>query len=209
MNDQMWLTYADAFAFIGNSLLKPMTQTETIGLDLQFWDSFPTFDDSRVASAIERCRSFAERAQESMASGVDEVEDVSVVYTKLFIGPPQPAAAPWETMNRQEGVTVGFGEPTFQMQQILRSLGLVVSNENNQYADHMGIELLTLSEMCRRVASGEGSSEQVEQFVSEHPGGWVEKFDANIHAEAPDGYYDCLVGLAGALLESVLNCSAN
>lgn len=55
-------------------------------------------------------------------------------------------------MNRREGVTVGFGEPTFQMREVLRSLGLEVAGPSNQYEDHLGLELLCLSEMCRRRA---------------------------------------------------------
>ena len=36
-----YLQYGDMLAFIGNSLLKPMTQTQPVGLDPLFWKSLP------------------------------------------------------------------------------------------------------------------------------------------------------------------------
>ena len=38
------------------------------------------------------------------------------------------------------------------MRERLRALGLELCNENNQYEDHVGIELLYLSELCRRAS---------------------------------------------------------
>lgn len=152
MNNERLIEYADAFAFLGNSLLKPMSQTQDVGLDPEFWLAFPKFDSDLVVEYIGRCTEFADGAFVAASMGRDMVEEVSVEYTKLFIGPPAPVAPPWETMNREEGVSVGFGQPTIDMQNILRDMGLEVNNANNQYADHIGLELLTLSEMCRRAA---------------------------------------------------------
>lgn len=47
-----------------------------------------------------------------------------------------------------EGATVGFDQATFEMRVLLRNAGLEVSIENNQYADHVGIELLYTSALC-------------------------------------------------------------
>ena len=91
------LDYAQALAFAGNSLLTPMNQTETVGLRLEFWASFPDFDDDAVRAAVANLRLFAEAAQKRSEEGADLVTEVSVEFTKLFVGPPKPAAAPWET----------------------------------------------------------------------------------------------------------------
>lgn len=192
---------ADTYAFIGNSLLKPMNQTDSVGLDPAFWDAFPDFGSAEVAGAVDACCAFAEEAQGRIAAGEDMVERVSVEFTKLFIGPPSPAAPPWETMNREEGVTVGFGQPTFAMQQVLGDLGLQVSNESNQYADHMGIELLALSEMCQRAAAGQLGEEDVRAYAQAHPAGWVEALRAKVASSAPGGYFEGLLALAQALLQ--------
>ena len=50
---------------------------------------------------------------------------------------------------------MGFGQATFEMRALLREAGLEVKNENNQYEDHIGIELLYLSALCARAAEGE------------------------------------------------------
>ena len=139
-------------------------------------------------------RSLRQRAQRA-AEGADVLTDVCVEYTRLFVGPPSPAAAPWESFYVVEGNTVGFGEPTFQMQEALRAAGLQVSNENNQYADHMGIELLLLSELCQRA-----EGEEVFAFAAEHPGAWCDKFAAAVATAEPEGYFARLTTLVCALL---------
>lgn len=56
---------AEALAFCGNSLLSPMTQTSSIGLDPSFWRNFPAFDDERVAAATEGLAQWTKRFGES------------------------------------------------------------------------------------------------------------------------------------------------
>ncbi|MCI8468054.1 MAG: molecular chaperone TorD family protein [Eggerthellaceae bacterium] len=251
MNTQDWKTLSEAYAFIGNSLLTPMTRTATVGLDPAFWEAFPTFGDAAAEQACAACAAHARDAQagaceigcDAAAAGAGAtgcpaddavaagewptpraVQDVAVEFTHLFVGPPQPAAAPWETFYRQEGATVGFGEPTHQMRAALREAGLREAGEMNQYEDHLGIELLLLAELCRRAAAGEplapgadgadaaadpgargasGAADPdayVAAYLDAHPLGWVDDFAARVAAEAPDGYFAGLLGVASALL---------
>lgn len=198
-----WKTLSEAYAFVGNSLLKPMTMTATVGLDPAFWESFPTFDDGAVVEAATACARYAEAAAQRAEAGEDEPQRAAVEFTKLFVGPPSPAAAPWETMYRGQDVTVGFGQATFEMRALLREAGLEVKNENNQYEDHMGIELLYLSALCARVDAGGDDApapDAVAGFIESHPLSWVEAFRARIAETAPDGYFASLVGLAQAML---------
>ena len=186
-----WKILSEAYAFIGNSLLKPMTMTSTVGLDPAFWEAFPSFDDEAVAEAVAACARYAEGAVQRAEAGEDEPQRAAVEYTKLFVGPPSPAAAPWETMYRGENVTVGFGQATFEMRELLREAGLEVRNVNNQYEDHLGIELLYLSSLCARADA---------DAAEKHPLSWVDAFRARIAEAAPDGYFVSLAGLARALL---------
>ena len=197
-------------AFAGNSLLAPMNQTGTVGLVPEFWDEFPDFGDERVAAAIEACQAYARSAQALADEGGDPVQRASVEYTKLFVGPPRPAAPPWETMHRGEGATVGFGEPTFAMQRLLREAGLEVSNENNQYADHIGIELLYASVLCTRAAeAGDDAGEQARiagklaAFAQDHPLGWIGRLMAAVGEVDSHGYIMNMLALAKALLETL------
>jgi len=196
-NPSMLSDYADVFAFLGNSFLAPMSQTERHGLDPEFWAVFPDFGDPGVECAIGQCLGFAKLAGTGKCED-DLVQRVSVEYTRLFVGPPRPAVAPWETFQGSEGATYGFGEPTFAMQRELAAAGLEVSNENNQYADHIGIELLLLSELVRKSVEGEDLSEP-QRFVNERLLPWVGRFAAAVGAEAPAGYYAGIAALASSL----------
>lgn len=208
ISQEEWLTLSQAYAFLGNTLLAPITQTEQVGLDPAFWKAFPDFDDENVRLAAD---DMAERASSLCAREDDPALAVAVEYTHLFIGPPSPAAAPWETFYRSSAVkgssVVGFGEATFAMRRQLRALGLELSNENNQYEDHMGIELLCLAEMCRRVACDEeGESNEdflrstILPFITERPLSWSSAFAQNIANDRPAGYYAGIASLADALL---------
>ncbi|OUO91731.1 hypothetical protein B5F40_02520 [Gordonibacter sp. An230] len=209
-----WKELSEAYAFVGNSLLKPMTQTSDVGLDPAFWKAFPTFGSPDVAGACTDLAAYAHAAREAAASdGCDPVERCAVEYTRLFVGPPSPAAPPWETMHRggaaAGGAAVGFGEATFDMRRRLREAGLEVRNENNQYEDHMGIELLYLSVLCARAAEergalaakgGSSASDEVVSFIETHLLAWLSSLCIAVEDAAPSGYFSRLLALADALL---------
>ena len=192
-----YLQYGDMLAFIGNSLLKPMTQTQSVGLDPLFWKSLPDFGEDSIGEAVSLCEGIAERI--GRECGERAVEVASVEYTRLFVGPPSPAAPPWETMYRGS-TNVGFGEATFEMRNCLHDLGLELSNENRQYEDHMGIELLYLSELCRCAVNGENCENQLRSFIAKHPLSWIDVFLDRIEGVFPEGYFSGLVRLEKALL---------
>lgn len=199
-----WRAFSEVYGFMGNSFLKPMTQTLPVGLDLAFWEEFPDFGDDAVRKCIEACSHYADVM--ASLSHDEAVQRAAVEYTHLFVGPPSPAAPPWETLYRHERVTVGFGEATFDMRQLLREAGLEISNENRQYEDHMGIELLYLSVQCGRLADGGGggAAEAVGAFVDNHPQRWIGAFKARVAEACPHGYFNGLTALA----ESVLSAHA-
>ena len=202
-----WRDLAEVYGFIGNSLLRPMTQTARVGVDPDFWDAFPSFGDPAIRDAVMECARHADRASALKNDGGDPVEAASVEYTRLFVGPPSPAAPPWETMYRSKSATVGFGEPTFEMRRILREAGLELSNENRQYEDHMGIEILYLSTRCAAIgeatedAEVEGADEQAALgFIEDHPLAWIGSLRERVVNTHPDGYFAALLALAEAVL---------
>lgn len=202
-DDITYEALADAFAFIGNSFLAPPAQTSDVGLEPEFWVSFPDFGSAKVAKALDELAAWAQSSSKSGALRNECATVVAVEFTRLFMGPPQPLAPPWETMNRGEGVTVGFGEATFAMRRLLREAGFQLAQEGRQYEDHFGIELLYLSELCRRAAVSSDDAQEAEAiaaFVVAHPLGWVDAFAARIGEAYPEGYYVRLAALAKALL---------
>ena len=209
MTCEEWTVASQLYAFLGNSLLSPMSRTESVGLDPAFWRDLGGLLDGALADQAEALASWAERASAD-AGRSEAVQRVSVEFTKLFVGPPKPAAAPWESANGPVESHVGFGEATFAMRERLRALGLELCNENNQYEDHVGIELLYLSELCRRASEGPSGAaacdaavpdaEEIASFVREHPLIWVARLREKVAASQPEGYFVRLLDFALALL---------
>lgn len=209
MTGEEWMVASQLYAFLGNSLLSPMSRTESVGLDPAFWRELGGLLDGALTDSAESLASWAERASADAARS-EVVQRVSVEFTKLFVGPPKPAAAPWESANGPVDSHVGFGEATFAMRERLRALGLELCNENNQYEDHVGIELLYLSELCRR-ASEEASgaacdaaapeAEEIASFIREHPLAWVPRLREKVAASQPEGYFIRLLDVVLALLK--------
>ena len=198
MTSDRWAAYADVFAFLGNSLLEPISMTEKSGLESGFWKTFPDFDDSEVRRDLERMSDFVSTLGSTADS--DPVTDVSVEFTKLFIGPPRPAAAPWESMYLEGAENYGYGEATTQMRSELRAAGLQLENENNQYEDHIGIELLLLSFLSSQLAEGKSDdAEGLRRYLYKHPLSWIDDLQQAISAEAEGGYFDNLISIARSI----------
>ena len=189
---------ADTFAFLGNSLLAPISQTSDLGLAPSFWSIFPTFNDDAVAEAVSACTAYAQAASKRQEQGENVRQAISVEYAKLFVGPPKPAVAPWETAWRSTS-SVGFGEATIQMRHLLAESGLNASGASNQYADHIGIELLYASTLCERIAAGNADEQMLSEFLQDHPLAWVDAFATAVAEAAPNGYYARLADLAARI----------
>ena len=210
MPAEIWARRARRFAFLGNSLLAPMAADAAVGLDEAFWGGFAAGEPGSpsVARALGRLEDYARAARAGGAPLADAVRRVNVEYARLFIGPPKPAAPPWETMYAQPGQVgeIGFGRATVAMQGLLAEAGLALAGESNQYADHLGIELLYLSELCRRraaAADGADAEGRLRTFVREHPVAWAPAFRDQVATAAPGGYYAPLADLVVALLEEL------
>ena len=219
MKETTWLDLADAFAFLGNSLLAPMSQTGPLGLDPELWESMPSMGEVGLEEELSSMAEFVG----SFADEEGAVRQISVEWTHLFVGPPKPACSPWETYYRREGVTSGFGAATFEMREVLRDLGLKVDGPSNQFEDHVGIELLALSEMCRRAGEGgvRASSEEcagaeaaeagardagaiggeqgVREYLERHLLRWLPAFAQDVVDECPGGYFARLFAYAARL----------
>lgn len=187
---------ARAYCFVGNSLLKPMSQTGSIGLSQAFWEEFPCFGDEGVACVVECARD----AAAALATCDNPVQTASVEHARLFVGPPHPAAAPWESYylgGRQ--VSSGFGQPTFEMQALLREHGLELAKGYTQLADHMGIELLLLGELVQKAHSAE-QLDEADAFATAHPLRWIGCLRERVEEEIPGCYLGALLALAESLM---------
>lgn len=223
MNEQTWQQLKSTYAFLGNSLLAPMSQTDTFGLDPRFWEEMPSFEDADLSRYLDDLAKFASAVQEGSASLEDVVTNLSVEWTHLFIGPPEPTCSPWETYYRREGVRSGFGAATFEMRDVFRKLGYGAAGQNNQFEDHVGFELLAMSLLCqaasrvspdsadlseevRALRAEQGLDERVVsaayvlEVLRQHPAWWVGRLAQTVAEESPGGYYALLLAYAARLL---------
>lgn len=216
LDADQWEAYGAVYAFVGNELLAPMNRSKVLtGLDPAFWQQAPAPSGDVGVRALEKLEAYARAAAEQGPEGesnphVAGMLGASAEFAKLFIGPPAPAASPWETTNDGANAgKVGFGRATIAMQQLIAEEGLELSNENNQYADHMGIELLYLSVLCSKAArlldddpeAALQTAGKVAWFIKAHPLRWIGHFAENIDSARPDGYYAPLVRYVQAVLQ--------
>ena len=193
---------ADGLACLGNSLLKPMNLSSDAGLDPRVWEGFLTLGSDALSDAARECGGYVSSLVEQVGREQAALE-CSAEHTRLFVGPRKPEAAPWETMYRPGAneETCGFGQATTEMRALLRSEGLGLSNENNQYEDHMGVELLLLSHLLRKAAvcetgDAQAAMSKVRGFAAQYPGRWIGAFRDRVSAAAPGGYFDHLLAVA-------------
>ena len=147
LDAEQWRAYGAVYGFVGNELLTPMNRSGNYeGLDPSFWEAMPVPDNDKGAHGMQRLEAYARAAAENAeadATGALVYSDdpavagmiaTSVEFTRLFIGPPRPAADPWETVNDPyNDKKVGYGRATVAMQQLLAAEGLELGGENNQF----------------------------------------------------------------------------
>lgn len=188
-----WDALAWAYAFLGNSLMEPMTETSHAGIEPAFWDTFPDFGSDDVAEKLDACADYVNGLAQSY--GNDAVNRTSVEYARLFVGPPAPAAVPWEGFYLNGGEGSDDGKAADDMKDLLADVGITLDPAQVPHLDHMGIELLYLSELChRQVPESLG-------FIIAHPLSWIGAFANKIEGAAGEGYYLSVVRIAQALLE--------
>ena len=223
LDAEQWRAYGAVYGFVGNELLTPMNRSGNYeGLDPSFWAAMPVPDNDKGAHGMQRLEAYARAAVQNAqtdAEGALVYSDdpavagmiaTSVEFTRLFIGPPRPAADPWETVNDPyNDKKVGYGRATVAMQQLLAAEGLELDGENNQFEDHMGIELLYLSALCEKAAAAFAEGDEAVRpvankaawFIKAHPLFWMQRFRANVDAERPEGYYSALLEYVDGVLE--------
>jgi TorA maturation chaperone TorD len=191
-----WKLRSELYAFFGNGLLKIMTEQSAVALDPAFWEEFPLEPaNDHLRSGLEGLIACTGRL--SVLDCKKAIERVGVEYTKLFVGPGEPAAPPWETLYR-EGGTVLFGQPTFDMRRLLARQGLKASDDFHQFEDHLGFELLYLGIRGRSFADSPPSAEAMEEqqdFIRTHPLSFIKSLFIKAREASSVGYYPALLEL--------------
>lgn len=200
---QVWELRASLYGFFANSLLKPIKDENKVALTQAFWNEFPLESaNSQMESGLEQlknCLASLEELSEEKA-----IEEVMVEYTSLFLGPGRPAAPPYESFYRNDQ-RLFFGQPTFEMKEILNRNGLESKRKDKQPEDHIGLELLFISAITEQLQQLEFdqqvsiAQEQI-SFIDEHLLSWIPDLCKDAKECGTVGFYGALFELIWGVL---------
>lgn len=161
--------------------------------------SSPDTDDTFAAgyAVLARCwRDPDDTLVDALAAGaldavVPDVDPVSLhplraEYTRLFVGPGEPLAPPYESLYRDEGGQL-LGPTASAVVAWYRTYDVGLHPEVRDLPDHVAAELEFLAHLHRR-----GETDAAEQFVAEHLGQWVGTFLDAVRASAREPFYAAL-----------------
>lgn len=138
---------------------------------------------------------FINELRKDMAEDDKFLSKLKSEYTKLFIGPLELVAPPWESIYISENGML-FQESTLRVREFYRSFGLIPEGYPRVADDSLALELAFMSELANRAltAFNEGNDEELKRnlngsgvFLRAHMLTWVPKFLKKM-ANAPSDY---------------------
>lgn len=124
-------------------------------------------------------------------------------YARLFLGPNETIAAPYESVWSGSSATV-MGEPTAAILDLYRAGGFGIDDEFLDLPDHVACELeflyLLLFRENQARAQGDGDAEAAasalrRRLLDEHLGAWIGPFTAAVAGGAQSAFYRDLAAL--------------
>lgn len=149
----------------------------------------------QLGRALEDACPAAAPAAAAMTEAIEKESDLDlrVEYARLFVGPHELLAPPYESVYTDGGTVMG--ESTVAVEDAYHAEGLAMKAD--ELPDHMAIEL----EFCSYLAA-----HNVERtFLKEHPARWVSPFCSRMREHTNSGYYRALADC----LEQFVNHEAN
>lgn len=182
---------AASYALLAQVLLDAPRRNDPALYRASTWRAFP------LAAYLGLAAHEAEMV--AMACPVDQSSllNVAVDYTHLFVGPPQAAAMPWQTMHVNPTATSLSGTPTAEVRRQLHDLGLQRDKGNGQLEDHIGNILMVAAIMAER-----GLDEKRLLFVREHVLSWIDSLANAVSASASTEFYKAVLSLARAVAQA-------
>lgn len=158
-------------------------------------DLFSEWPLSHTESATERGLT---RMQDFRAGWHQELlPDLRWDYTRLFIGPGQVLAPPWESVYRSRD-RVLFDQATLDVRQAYARFGLQAPRLNHEPDDHLGLELAFMFHLCHLGAQAaqdhDGAALEVilaaqRDFLGQHLLQWAPDCLALVTEHAHSDYY--------------------
>ncbi len=160
--------------------------------------------DSMLAAAAAVHPDLAAHAREvGEAFAVQDLQELLVDYTRLFLGPMQALATPYGSA--WSGRELAQAEdPTATVREIYAQGGFDIGEDFADLPDHVAVELefLYLLLFTQHEATRGGNADELaatqmlqRKFLDEHLGAWVGAFTAAIKANAGTAFYRELADL--------------
>ncbi len=131
-----------------------------------------------------------------------EIETLKTAFPRLFRGVSEQKSPdpPYESLYRDGAI---YGESTTAVRNAYREAGLDVSDdEAREPADHLGIELQFLGELCTSEGRDDESvRDQKRRFIEEHIGVWIVDLRAAVVDADPPPFYQAVLELTEGLLQ--------
>jgi putative dimethyl sulfoxide reductase chaperone len=137
------------------------------------------------------------------AFAAQDLQDLLVDYTRLFLGPGEALARPYGSFWLSGEKTV-MQESTLAVIELYRQSGFELDAGFHEVPDHVAVELelLYLLTFSANQAEREGNTEQraeadrlQRQLLDEHLGAWIERFAAAVQSGAETAFYRRLAEL--------------
>ncbi|OIQ11472.1 TorD/DmsD family molecular chaperone [Neomoorella thermoacetica] len=161
--------------------------------------SFPFAEDNQeIGAGVDQVNKYLERYTSLAADARgEELERLRWDYTRMFVGPYQLPAPPWESAYLNDERLL-FQEETLAVRRIYLRYGFIPRNYHQEADDHLGMELefmFRLSEMVagkvavRDTVGAEAILKDQEVFMADHLLKWVPRFAGDVmHSSATDFY---------------------
>jgi TorA maturation chaperone TorD len=164
-----------------------------------FWAQFPL---AAANSAMERGLHLLTTWSSGLAEEApDSLSQLKTEFNELFIGPGKLQAPPWESIYRSDQRQV-FGTATFAVREFYRQGGLQLFRQGQYPDDHLGLELLFMADLSRRMQQTDNYESLVQlqlQFLVAHPLAWIEDFCKQVRAGTSKFYGGMVLLLSGFL----------
>jgi TorA maturation chaperone TorD len=136
------------------------------------------------------------------------VEKLRSEYTRLFLGPDDLDAPPWESMYTGEHRSL-FQEHTLEVRNIYRTQGFLPTEYPRVADDHIALEFAFMTQLAERAkkACAEGDTpmmvkalEASRQFLEEHMLAWIPEYAIRLSEARGAKDYPVIAALASGFL---------
>jgi len=183
----------------------------------------PEFTEEKLFASITRAATcldpkLAVHARRLEAAFSEEgPEQLLPDYARLFLGPPQPLAAPYGSIWLEDDKRV-MGESTFAASELYGELGFELDEDFHEPPDHIAAEIEFLyliifrANEARRAGDTEAlekTSDLKQRFLDQHLARWLSSFAAAIRNGAQSAFYPELAELTVRFVEMERDADAS